>query len=60
MPDPSAFPALATSEANGHWEWAYLDLMGRIWTEGDERIDAILAGVAEPRHRDAVVPDRRD
>ena len=22
-----------------HWEWAYLDLMRRIWEEGDERID---------------------
>ena len=22
-----------------HWEWQYLDLMRRIWTEGDERVD---------------------
>ena len=44
MPDPSAFPALATSEANAHWEWAYLDLMRRIWTEGDERIDRTGVG----------------
>jgi thymidylate synthase len=22
-----------------HWEWQYLDLMRRIWEEGDERID---------------------
>lgn len=22
-----------------HWEWQYLDLMRRIWNEGDERID---------------------
>jgi thymidylate synthase len=22
-----------------HWEWQYLDLMRRIWTEGDERLD---------------------
>src|SRR3569833_2108915 len=22
-----------------HWEWQYLDLMRRIWREGDERID---------------------
>ncbi|MBV1918196.1 MAG: thymidylate synthase [Sphingomonadaceae bacterium] len=22
-----------------HWEWQYLDLMRRIWSEGDERID---------------------
>ena len=23
----------------GHWEWQYLDLMRRIWSEGDERLD---------------------
>ncbi|MXP40860.1 thymidylate synthase [Altererythrobacter soli] len=22
-----------------HWEWQYIDLMRRIWSEGDERID---------------------
>ena len=22
-----------------HWEWQYLELMRRIWTEGDERVD---------------------
>jgi thymidylate synthase len=22
-----------------HWEWQYLDLMRRIWSEGDERLD---------------------
>jgi thymidylate synthase len=27
-----------------HWEWQYLDLMRRIWTEGDERIDRTGVG----------------
>jgi thymidylate synthase len=27
------------TRAETHWEWQYLDLMRRIWTEGDERID---------------------
>ena len=27
-----------------HWEWAYLDLMRRIWSEGDERIDRTGVG----------------
>lgn len=27
------------SAVNTHWEWQYLDLMRRIWTEGDERVD---------------------
>lgn len=27
------------TRAKTHWEWQYLDLMRRIWTEGDERID---------------------
>lgn len=30
-PDDSAPPR--------HWEWQYLDLMRRIWAEGDERLD---------------------
>jgi len=25
--------------ADRHWEWQYLDLMRRIWEQGDERID---------------------
>ncbi len=25
--------------AETHWEWQYLDLMRRIWEEGDERVD---------------------
>ena len=44
MPDPSAFPALAQPDASEHWEWAYLGLMRRIWTEGDERIDRTGVG----------------
>lgn len=27
------------SDAPRHWEWQYLDLMRRIWTGGDERLD---------------------
>ncbi|MEO5587575.1 MAG: thymidylate synthase [Novosphingobium sp.] len=27
------------SSARSHWEWQYLDLMRRIWEQGDERID---------------------
>ena len=27
------------SSSPEHWEWQYLDLMRRIWTEGDERLD---------------------
>jgi thymidylate synthase len=27
------------SSSPAHWEWQYLDLMRRIWTEGDERLD---------------------
>jgi len=27
-----------------HWEWAYLDLMRRIWEEGDERVDRTGVG----------------
>jgi len=27
------------TSAEKHWEWQYLELMRRIWTEGDERID---------------------
>ncbi len=27
-----------------HWEWQYLDLMRRIWEEGDERVDRTGVG----------------
>ena len=27
-----------------HWEWQYLDLMRRIWSEGDERLDRTGVG----------------
>lgn len=29
----------AASTTARHWEWQYLDLMRRIWDEGDERVD---------------------
>lgn len=32
------------SPAGRHWEWQYLDLMRRIWSEGDERIDRTGVG----------------
>jgi thymidylate synthase len=27
-----------------HWEWQYLDLMRRVWTQGDERVDRTGVG----------------
>lgn len=32
------------SPAPPHWEWQYLDLMRRIWEEGDERVDRTGVG----------------
>jgi len=32
------------SDTERHWEWQYLDLMRRIWSEGDERIDRTGVG----------------
>lgn len=32
-------PSSCDSVSPSHWEWQYLDLMRRIWTEGDERVD---------------------
>ena len=32
------------SPAPRHWEWQYLDLMRRIWNEGDERADRTGVG----------------
>ncbi len=32
------------SSREPHWEWQYLDLMRRIWTAGDERIDRTGVG----------------
>src|SRR6202008_1068642 len=29
----------ASRSPAGHWEWQYLDLMRRIWEQGDERVD---------------------
>lgn len=38
-PDTGAAPKAAR-----HWEWQYLDLMRRIWEEGDERVDRTGVG----------------
>ena len=32
------------TSAKTHWEWQYLDLMRRIWEEGDERLDRTGVG----------------
>ena len=32
------------SDTERHWEWQYLDLMRRIWSGGDERIDRTGVG----------------
>jgi thymidylate synthase len=37
-----AFPT--DSPVKTHWEWQYLDLMRRIWEQGDERIDRTGVG----------------
>ncbi|MEZ5688670.1 MAG: thymidylate synthase [Caenibius sp.] len=34
----------ADSACSSHWEWQYLDLMQRIWTTGDERVDRTGVG----------------
>jgi len=33
-----------SSHRSAHWEWQYLDLMRRIWTQGDERRDRTGVG----------------
>lgn len=38
---PDSFAHSATSR---HWEWQYLDLMRRIWEDGDERVDRTGVG----------------
>ena len=32
------------SDAHSHWEWQYLNLMRRIWAQGDERVDRTGVG----------------
>ena len=32
------------SRERAHWEWQYLDLMRRIWEQGDERVDRTGVG----------------
>jgi len=39
---PSDSPAARPDP--GHWEWQYLDLMRRIWEDGDERMDRTGVG----------------
>lgn len=40
-----ATAALPTdSREQAHWEWQYLNLMRRIWAEGDERVDRTGVG----------------
>ncbi len=39
MSTPSAFEFSRVRKNERHWEWQYLDLMRRIWSEGDERSD---------------------
>ena len=34
----------ALTSPRGHWEWQYLELMRRIWTDGDERTDRTGVG----------------
>ena len=34
----------AETRTETHWEWQYLDLMRRIWSEGDERLDRTGVG----------------
>jgi thymidylate synthase len=35
----ATIPIRADSPEKRHWEWQYLDLMRRIWEQGDERVD---------------------
>jgi thymidylate synthase len=34
----------AARQPERHWEWQYLDLMRRVWDEGDERVDRTGVG----------------
>ncbi|MDG2003932.1 MAG: thymidylate synthase [Novosphingobium sp.] len=36
--------SIAARPEPGHWEWQYLDLMRRIWEQGDERMDRTGVG----------------
>lgn len=40
----TTLPLPAASTATPHWEWQYLDLMRRIWGQGDERVDRTGVG----------------
>ncbi len=39
----SAVPRIDSPDES-HWEWQYLDLMRRIWEQGDERVDRTGVG----------------
>ncbi|WP_232493216.1 thymidylate synthase [Novosphingobium kaempferiae] len=40
----TTLPLHAASTVAPHWEWQYLDLMRRIWEQGDERVDRTGVG----------------
>jgi thymidylate synthase len=42
LANPTDSPA--TRPPARHWEWQYLDLMRRVWDEGDERVDRTGVG----------------
>lgn len=41
---PARNDSAASLSRSGHWEWQYLDLMRRIWEQGDERVDRTGVG----------------
>lgn len=56
----SPLPPPAHPDAS-HWEWQYLDLMRRVWSEGDERADRTGVGTRSifgPQLRIELADDR--
>jgi thymidylate synthase len=41
---PASTSSHVAASGSDHWEWQYLDLMRRIWEEGDERVDRTGVG----------------
>src|SRR5262245_29985222 len=41
---PASSDSSAANASGRHWEWQYLDLMRRIWEQGDERVDRTGVG----------------
>jgi thymidylate synthase len=41
---PAAPDSAADRPEADHWEWQYLDLMRRVWEQGDERVDRTGVG----------------